>query len=67
VPPSWAAATPAISPLSSALGSTPLSAPPAVATGLPGMPLASAAGNGVSAAPKYGFRPTVISRTPAAG
>jgi len=67
VPPSWAAASPAISPLSSALGSTPLSAPPAVATGLPGMPLASAAGNGVSAAPKYGFRPTVISRTPAAG
>lgn len=67
VPPSWAAATPAVSPLGSALGTTPLSAPPVVATGLPGMPLASASGNGASAAPKYGFRPTVISRPPAAG
>jgi len=67
VPPSWAAATPAVSPLGSVLGTTPLSAPPVVATGLPGMPLANASGNGMSAAPKYGFRPTVISRPPAAG
>ena len=36
VPQSWTAATPGGSPIASALGSTPLAAPPAVAEGLPG-------------------------------
>ncbi|BBU22818.1 PPE family protein [Mycobacterium xenopi] len=68
VPPSWTAAAPPINGLGAALGNTPLATPPAVAAGMPGMPLANAAGNGTgSAAPKYGFRPTVVTRSPAAG
>jgi PPE-repeat protein len=68
VPPSWTAVTPVASPLPPLLGSTPMSAPPAVAAGMPGMPFSSTAGNHTNgAAPRYGFRPTVISHSPAAG
>jgi PPE-repeat protein len=68
VPPSWNAVAPVTSPLAPLLGGTPISAPPAVAAGLPGMPFANPAGihtNG--AAPRYGFRPTVVAHPPAAG
>jgi len=68
VPPSWAAA--ASSPWDSALGATPLVAPPAAAAGGPGgvaSPLAQAAGRLRRPIPKYGFRPRVMPRPPAAG
>ncbi|HME75715.1 MAG TPA: PPE family protein [Mycobacterium sp.] len=54
VPPSWNAVAP-------------LSAPPPV-PGMPGMPGANAAANSFSGnTPKYGFRPTVMTQSPAAG
>jgi PPE-repeat protein len=72
VPPSWDEIAPAVSPLSglsgAALGGMPQAPSPAVAAGMPGMPLANAAGNRFSAAiPRYGLRPTVMARPPAAG
>ena len=68
VPPSWNAIAPVTSPLGSMLGGVPISAPPAVAAGMPGMPFANAAGNHVSGVtPKYGFRPMVVAHPPAAG
>jgi PPE-repeat protein len=68
VPPSWTAAAPVHSPLASALGGTPMTAPPAAATGMPGMPLGNFVGP-VSgrAVPQYGFRPTFVVRPPSAG
>jgi PPE-repeat protein len=67
VPPSWAVAAPQ-APLSSTLGATPMVAPPAMATGMPGVPLgglgAQALGRNV---PQYGFRPSFVTRPPAAG
>lgn len=35
--------------------------------GMPGMPLAATAGHGFGTGPRYGFRPTVMPRPPAAG
>jgi PPE-repeat protein len=68
VPPSWDAIAPTTSPTAPLLGSAPISAPPAVAAGMPGMPIANAAGNAFNgSAPKYGFRPTVMVHSPAAG
>jgi PPE-repeat protein len=68
VPPSWNAIAPVTSPLAPMLGGAPITAPPAVAAGIPGMPFANAAGNHVNgAAPKYGFRPMVVAHPPAAG
>ena len=68
VPPSWNAIAPATSPLAPLLGGAPISAPPAVAAGMPGMPFANAAGNHANGAtPRYGFRPTVMAHPPAAG
>ena len=68
VPPSWTAITPTVSPLSAALGATPLAPPPAVAAGVPAMPFATAAGNHAEGStPHYGFRPTVMAHPPAAG
>jgi PPE-repeat protein len=68
VPPSWNAIAPVTSPLAPMLGGAPLSAPPAVAAGMPGMPFANAAGNHINGAtPRYGFRPTVVAHSPAAG
>jgi PPE-repeat protein len=45
-PPSWTAIAPTASPVGSALGSTPLTAPPTVAAGMPGVPLAGVPGRG---------------------
>jgi hypothetical protein len=68
VPPSWDAVAPTTSPIASLLGGAPISAPPAAVPGMPGMPAASAAGLSFNGnAPKYGFRPTVMVPSPAAG
>lgn len=69
VPPSWTAAVPLTGPLHSALGGTPMVAPPpALAAGIPGVPLANMTSQPFGrAVPQYGFRPTVIARPPAAG
>ncbi|MCN4188065.1 PE/PPE C-terminal domain-containing protein, partial [Mycobacterium tuberculosis] len=69
VPPSWTAAAPLASPLGSALGGTPMVAPPpAVAAGMPGMPFGTMGGQGFGrAVPQYGFRPNFVARPPAAG
>ncbi|WP_275579484.1 PPE family protein [Mycobacterium riyadhense] len=68
VPPSWTGAAP-VGPLGSALGGTPMVAPPpAMAAGMPGMPLGSMTGQPFGrAVPQYGFRPTFVARPPAAG
>jgi PPE-repeat protein len=49
-PPSWTAIAPTASPVGSALGSTPLTAPPTVAAGMPGVPLAGVPGRGAAGA-----------------
>ncbi len=68
VPPSWAAPAALASPLSSTLGGTPMIAPPAMAAGMPGMPIGSMGGQAYGRAmPQYGFRPTFVARPPAAG
>jgi hypothetical protein len=46
VPSSWTAIAPTANPIASALGGTPLSSPPAVAAGMPGVPLAGVPGRG---------------------
>jgi len=68
VPPSWTGAAPQ-SPLASTLGGTPMVAPPpAVAAGMPGVPLSGLAGQGLGRnVPQYGFKPTFVARPPAAG
>jgi PPE-repeat protein len=67
VPPSWAAAAPpvtSVAPANTGLGAIPQNGAP----GVPGVPIGSMAGHGVTnAAPRYGFRPTVMARPPAAG
>ena len=67
VPPSWAGTPQA--PLSSALGATPMIAPPpALAAGMPGVPLAGMTGQGYGRqVPQYGFKPTFVARPPNAG
>jgi PPE-repeat protein len=68
VPPSWNAVAPTVRPVAPFLASAPISAPPAVAAGVPGMPFANAAANSFNGSvPKYGIRPTVIVHSPAAG
>jgi PPE-repeat protein len=68
VPLSWTAPAPLQSPLASALGGTPMTAPPAVAAGMPGVPLGNFAGQvSTRPVPQYGFRPTFTVRPPAAG
>lgn len=70
VPPTWTAP---ISAATSALPSIGLGSPPSLAAGGPasmlgGMPLAGTAGHGMNgAAPRYGFRPTVVPHPPAGG
>jgi PPE-repeat protein len=69
VPPSWTVPAPLHTPLSSTLGGTPMVAPPpAVAAGMPGMPLGGNMNQAYGrAVPQYGFRPTFVARPPAAG
>ncbi|MGH3960747.1 PPE family protein [Mycobacterium sp.] len=69
VPPSWTPIAPP-SPIASALGGTPLAGPPGVPAGGPGgvaSPLANMTGRLRRPIPKYGFRPLVMPRPPAAG
>ena len=68
VPPSWTAPAAPAGPLGSTLGGTPMVAPPAMAAGMPGLPIGGM-GAQVSgrAVPQYGFRPTFVARPPAAG
>ncbi|OBI12038.1 hypothetical protein A5712_08490 [Mycobacterium sp. E2327] len=68
VPPSWTAPAPLAGPLASSLGGTPMVAPPAMAAGMPGMPIGATGAQPYGrAVPQYGFRPTFVSRPPAAG
>jgi PPE-repeat protein len=63
VPPSWTAIAPTVSPVGSALGGTPLAAPPAVAAGMPGVPLAGVPGRGAAAAgmdDRFLLRPPMV-------
>jgi PPE-repeat protein len=68
VPPSWTAPAPLPGGVSSTLGGTPMVAPPAVAAGMPPVPIGNMSGQGLGrAVPQYGFRPTFVARPPAAG
>ena len=77
VPQSWAAAAPATSPAAATSPTEGWYNPPGIeevsgtsgAPGMPGMPVAGGpGGRGWGfAAPRYGFRPTVVARPPAAG
>ncbi|ORW50798.1 hypothetical protein AWB90_05980 [Mycobacterium paraense] len=68
VPPSWTAPAPLAGPLASPFGGTPMVPPPAMAAGMPGMPIGTASAQPYGrAVPQYGFRPTFVSRPPAAG
>jgi hypothetical protein len=68
VPPAWTSIATPNSPLISALGTPPLRAPQTI-TGVPGMPVPAHANasNAAAVAPKYGFRSSVIVRSPMAG
>jgi PPE-repeat protein len=74
VPQSWASATPTSTPATASLVSSWTAAPQVAADemagmpGMPGMPLVGSGGRGFGfAAPRYGFRPTVMAHPPAAG
>ena len=72
VPPTWTAPAPGAGPLASALGGTPMIAPPpAMAAGMPPVSTNAMAGQGYGlngrAVPQYGFRPSFVARPPAAG
>ncbi len=69
VPQALVPAAEALGPAGGLLGSTPVAASPAVAAGMPMSPLSAMAGmsaNGLhgGALPRYGFKPTVIMRSP---
>ncbi|ORV87214.1 hypothetical protein AWC11_15560 [Mycobacterium interjectum] len=68
VPPSWTASVPLAGPFASSLGGTPMVPPPALAAGMPGVPIGAAGAQPYGrAVPQYGFRPTFVARPPAAG
>ena len=67
VPPSWTAPAPLAGPLASTLGGTPMVPPPAIAAGMPPVPMGMGAQSYGRAVPQYGFRPTFVARPPAAG
>jgi PPE-repeat protein len=65
VPVSWTGAAPQ---MSSAINATPMVAPPpAVAAGMPGVPMGGMSGRGFRNAPQYGFKPSFVTRPPSAG
>ncbi|ODR03967.1 hypothetical protein BHQ15_17665 [Mycolicibacillus koreensis] len=67
VPASWNGAAPAAAATSVLPGHSPAAAAPSGGHGAPGVPLAGMGrGNGVTG-PRYGIRPTVMARPPAAG
>ena len=71
VPPAWTAVAPPTSSLGSALGGTPLAAPPAEAVGMPGMPLggmaARGAGSGALTDTRFLVRPPMVPSWAAVG
>lgn len=69
VPPSWTAVAPPTVPAGATLTAAPFhGASAAGAPGAPGMPLGGGtAQRGLMALPKYGYRPNVVPRPPAAG
>jgi PPE-repeat protein len=69
VPPSWAVSTPLHSPLSSTLAGAPSTSPSPVTASTPPVPFGMNAGRqGYDRAiPRYGFRPSFVARSPAAG
>jgi len=72
VPQSWTAATQVANHAGAALAgggwtSTALPESSAGVPGMPGMPMVGTAGHHFGSGPRYGFRPTVMPRTPAAG
>lgn len=71
VPATWTAIAPPINSVASVLGGTPLTAPPTVAGGFPGIPLASMAGRGAAgtgvADTRYLTRPPMLPHWPAVG
>jgi len=66
VPASWNAATPTAAAANVLPGHSPAAAPTG-GHGAPGVPLAGMARGGSAAGPRYGIRPTVMARPPAAG
>ncbi|OBJ69086.1 PPE family protein [Mycobacterium sp. 1274756.6] len=66
VPANWAATAPAGATTGLLPGHSP-AATPAGGHGAPGVPLAGAARGGETTGPRYGVRPTVMARPPAAG
>jgi PPE-repeat protein len=65
VPASWTGGAPQ---MSSAINATPMVAPPpAVAAGMPGVPLGGSRGFGRNMPPQYGFKPSFVTRPPSAG
>jgi len=67
VPASWTGSAPQ---LSSAINATPMVAPPpAVAAGMPGVPVGGMGGRGFghNVPPQYGFKPSFVTRPPSAG
>ncbi|ORX06897.1 PPE family protein [Mycolicibacillus trivialis] len=66
VPATWTGAAPAATTSAVLPGHSP-AANPAGGHGAPGVPLAGAARTGDAAGPRYGVRPTVMARPPAAG
>jgi PPE-repeat protein len=67
VPPTWTVPAPLAGPLASTLGGTPMVPPPAMAAGMPPVPMGMGAQAYGRAVPQYGFRPTFVARPPAAG
>ena len=67
VPPTWTVPAPLAGPLASTLGGTPMVPPPAMAAGMPPVPMGMGAQTYGRAVPQYGFRPTFVARPPAAG
>jgi PPE-repeat protein len=67
VPPTWTVPAPLAGPLASTLGGTPMVPPPAMAAGMPPVPMGMGAQPYGRAVPQYGFRPTFVARPPAAG
>ncbi|BDB42597.1 PE/PPE C-terminal domain-containing protein [Mycobacterium kiyosense] len=70
VPQTWTAATSVANHAGAAApggGWTSTVAPEAGMPGLPGMPLGGMSGQSFGNPPRYGFRPTIMGRPPAAG
>lgn len=70
VPPSWAGSSPAVTPTSSSMFVSDVIEPAEVGSSgnvVGGMPMAGSSRGSAGAGPRYGFRPTVVTRPPSAG